>query len=959
MPLERTRASSTSWRIAATRANSPRTPCPRSTRRSSSGVRFLELDVQLSRDGVPVVIHDHLLARTTGLPGSVFDTDARRARAPSKPAEPRALRRSLPRHPHSRCCATCSALLDGRARSHAVRRDQAREPARIRPRSGGLAGARGAQALAHAVRGDLLRPGGGAPRAPARRRCRSAGCCEDYDAHTPPQVRGAAARVPVLRPREAAAAAGACGAGRGAGSSTKSTRCALALALAARGADYIETMAVREMCAMRARAERRAVSARITTSSSSAPASTAPACAQAAAAAGHSRAAARADRHRRRLLEPLEQADPRRPALPRIGPVPAGAREPARARAAAAAGARAGAAAASSTFRSTRTRRRRPWQLRIGLSLYALLAGLDAAARASARVPRRDWEQLDGLDTRGLQTGVLVPRCADRRRAADRARWCARRRRSAPSWRCPARFVGAALATDGVRGALHGSGSASGMPRARARSTPPVPGPTRCARAITPAIAVPALELRAGHAPACSTGRRARASTTSRARATVARSSSCRGTGSCWSAPPRCASAAIRPRSRRAAPRSTTCSACSRIISRAIAALGSAEHRGQLRRPARAAGAAAATPSTARARRCWSPTARGGRACCRSTAASSPPGARSPRGAASASPPRSRNGARCARTDQLALQAAVSRGVLALDQGSHASRACIFDARGATARRRRWSGRDRARSPHAGRARRRSELLESCAPRRRRRCGSRAAHGPRSQIDRRRPRRRSARRSCAARSADRQRARRPRSPGRIGATPPGSRASRRAPRIRELTGLPMSPHYGASKLRWCLDHLAAGGARRGAGELLRRRSRVTLPGGCARAGCAAPRVDAANASRTLLFDPEQLDWSEELLRIFAIERAWLPLCTPTRTRFGVLQLGEAGSVASRPIVLRAVTGDQSAIPFAFGAPDTACIYINLGTGALPAATAERSSHRCRAAAGQRAARGPR
>jgi glycerophosphoryl diester phosphodiesterase len=40
------------------------------------GVRFLELDVQFSRDGVPVVIHDHLLARTTGQPGSVFEHDA-------------------------------------------------------------------------------------------------------------------------------------------------------------------------------------------------------------------------------------------------------------------------------------------------------------------------------------------------------------------------------------------------------------------------------------------------------------------------------------------------------------------------------------------------------------------------------------------------------------------------------------------------------------------------------------------------------------------------------------------------------------------------------------------------------------------------------------------------------------------------------------------------------------------
>jgi glycerophosphoryl diester phosphodiesterase len=40
------------------------------------GVRFLELDVQLSRDSVPIVTHDHLLARTTGLPGSIFDHDA-------------------------------------------------------------------------------------------------------------------------------------------------------------------------------------------------------------------------------------------------------------------------------------------------------------------------------------------------------------------------------------------------------------------------------------------------------------------------------------------------------------------------------------------------------------------------------------------------------------------------------------------------------------------------------------------------------------------------------------------------------------------------------------------------------------------------------------------------------------------------------------------------------------------
>ena len=37
------------------------------------GARFLEIDVHLSSDGVPVVIHDAELARTTGTNGSVFD----------------------------------------------------------------------------------------------------------------------------------------------------------------------------------------------------------------------------------------------------------------------------------------------------------------------------------------------------------------------------------------------------------------------------------------------------------------------------------------------------------------------------------------------------------------------------------------------------------------------------------------------------------------------------------------------------------------------------------------------------------------------------------------------------------------------------------------------------------------------------------------------------------------------
>jgi len=45
---------------------------------------------------------------------------------------------------------------------------------------------------------------------------------------------------------------------------------------------------------------------------------------------------------------------------------------------------------------------RRPWQLRVGLSIYAILGGMMANARFNT-VPRSEWPDLDGLETSGLQ----------------------------------------------------------------------------------------------------------------------------------------------------------------------------------------------------------------------------------------------------------------------------------------------------------------------------------------------------------------------------------------------------------------------------------------------------------------------------------------------------------------------------------------------------------------------------
>jgi glycerol-3-phosphate dehydrogenase len=51
---------------------------------------------------------------------------------------------------------------------------------------------------------------------------------------------------------------------------------------------------------------------------------------------------------------------------------------------------------------------RTTWKVRVGLSLYALLAGGDRIARYHS-VPRKQWERLDGLSTEGLKAVFCYP----------------------------------------------------------------------------------------------------------------------------------------------------------------------------------------------------------------------------------------------------------------------------------------------------------------------------------------------------------------------------------------------------------------------------------------------------------------------------------------------------------------------------------------------------------------------
>ena len=153
-----------------------------------------------------------------------------------------------------------------------------------------------------------------------------------------------------------------------------------------------------------------------------------------------------------------------------------------------------------------------------------------------------------------------------------------------------------------------------------------------------------------------------------------------------------------------------------------------------------------------------------------------------------------------------------------------------------------------------------------------------------------------------------------------------SRLAPVATQVRTITGLPLSPHYGASKLRWCLDHLPAVQRAAASGDLAFGPlssylvARLTTERTCV--------ADPANASRTLLFDTATLQWSPDMLCLFDLQAEQLPACVPTRHDFGHLDCD------GRLVPLAACTGDQSAAAFALGEPDADCALINVGTGAF-------------------------
>ncbi|MEM9302622.1 MAG: FGGY family carbohydrate kinase [Pseudomonadota bacterium] len=138
--------------------------------------------------------------------------------------------------------------------------------------------------------------------------------------------------------------------------------------------------------------------------------------------------------------------------------------------------------------------------------------------------------------------------------------------------------------------------------------------------------------------------------------------------------------------------------------------------------------------------------------------------------------------------------------------------------------------------------------------------------------------------------------------------------------VRALTGLYPNAHFGASKFRWCLDRMPAVRAAAEAGTICLGPLSTWL---VQRLTGSAPWIDPANGARTMLMDRSGR-WSDRLLEAFGIDRTWLPEARGSRAPAGTC-------LADTDIPFHCCLGDQSAVPFGVSA-GRGDVLVNLGTG---------------------------
>ena len=141
--------------------------------------------------------------------------------------------------------------------------------------------------------------------------------------------------------------------------------------------------------------------------------------------------------------------------------------------------------------------------------------------------------------------------------------------------------------------------------------------------------------------------------------------------------------------------------------------------------------------------------------------------------------------------------------------------------------------------------------------------------------------------------------------------------------VKEKTGLLIDSYFSATKIKWILDNVDGVRARAEAGELCFGTVDTYLMYRLSEGEIF--KTDITNASRTMLFNINTLNWDEDLLNLFNIPRSLLPEVVHSDANFGTLKNLEN-------ISIHAVLGDQQAALFGQGCLAKGQLKSTYGTG---------------------------
>ena len=144
------------------------------------------------------------------------------------------------------------------------------------------------------------------------------------------------------------------------------------------------------------------------------------------------------------------------------------------------------------------------------------------------------------------------------------------------------------------------------------------------------------------------------------------------------------------------------------------------------------------------------------------------------------------------------------------------------------------------------------------------------------------------------------------------------------PAITAKTGLVVDAYFSGSKIRWLLDNVPGARARAERGELAFGTIDSWLVWKLS--GGSVHVTDATNASRTMLFDIHRGEWDDELLALFNVPQALLPVVVPSSE---VCAHADIGGVR---LPIAGIAGDQQAALFGQACHSPGLAKNTYGTG---------------------------